>query len=129
MKPNVLDIAKESIKLKNLADYPALLASVCTIGGLYLLLMIWARKKDKKDILDVSRILFSYFCNDILASIHIQIILALQDWSPSFPLRACRELRPNDTSVNRPVGLGVEWISFSPRCCFVIVYCTCNFLD
>ena len=61
VKPNVLDIAKESIKLKNLADYPALLASVCTIGGLYLLLMIWARKKDKKDILDVSKIFVSLF--------------------------------------------------------------------
>ena len=58
MKPNVLDIAKESIKLKNLADYPALLASVCTIGGLYLLIMIWARNKDKRDMLEVSKFVF-----------------------------------------------------------------------
>ena len=57
MKPNVIDITKESLKLLNLKDYPALLATVCVIGGIYLLAMVWARRKDKKDVLSVS----SYF--------------------------------------------------------------------
>ena len=59
MKPNVIDITKESLKLLNLKDYPALLATVCVIGGIYLLAMVWARRKDKKDVLKVS-IVFAY---------------------------------------------------------------------
>ena len=54
MQPNVLDISKETAKIKDLADYPALFATVCAIGGLYLIVMVWARRKDKKDALKVS---------------------------------------------------------------------------
>ena len=53
VQPNMIDVSAEILKIKDLADYPALLATVCIISGLYLIAMIWARQKDKKDILKV----------------------------------------------------------------------------
>lgn len=53
VEPNVLDISTEILKFKDLADYPALLATICVISGLYLVAMVWARRHDKKDILKV----------------------------------------------------------------------------
>lgn len=56
VKPNAIDVKKEIIKIKELTDYPALLATVCIIFGLYLIAMIWARHNDKQDILKVSQL-------------------------------------------------------------------------
>ena len=47
--PNKLDIKASIKKLAELHKYPALLATFCTIIGLYILAMIWARRKDRKD--------------------------------------------------------------------------------
>ena len=69
MQPNVLDVTKETAKIKDLADYPALLATVCAIGGLYLIAMVWARRKDKKDALKVSTELI-YFQFKMIPNIH-----------------------------------------------------------
>eukprot|EP00794_Sanderia_malayensis_P003794 gene3794-4317_t len=49
VQPNALDISAEIIKIKDLADYPALLATVCTIFGCYLIVVVWARRKDGAD--------------------------------------------------------------------------------
>lgn len=52
--PNKLDVAKQFANLGNIADYPALLATICVIGGLYLIGMIWALRKDRKKTCKVS---------------------------------------------------------------------------
>lgn len=51
--PNKLDIKASIKKLAELHKHPALLATFCTIIGLYILGMIWARHKDRKDITKV----------------------------------------------------------------------------
>ena len=51
--PNKLDIKASIKKLAELHKHPALLATFCTIIGLYILGMIWARRKDRKDITKV----------------------------------------------------------------------------
>ena len=51
--PNKLDIKASIKKLAELHKHPALLATFCTIIGLYILAMIWARRKDRKDITKV----------------------------------------------------------------------------
>ena len=45
--PNKLDVAKQITNFANLADYPALIATIAVIGGLYLIAMIWALRKDR----------------------------------------------------------------------------------
>ena len=47
--PNTLNIKEEIAKLKNLDQYPALLATFCVIIGLYIITSVWARRQDKKD--------------------------------------------------------------------------------
>ena len=54
VEPNRLEIIKEVMKLKNIQDYPGLLATVCVICGCYLIAVIWARRQDKKDMLKVN---------------------------------------------------------------------------
>lgn len=53
VQPNTLEISKEIVKIKNLAHYPALLATMCSICALYLIAMIWARHCDKEDVIGV----------------------------------------------------------------------------
>lgn len=55
--PNKLDVGAQIDNLVNLADYPALLAAVCVIGGLYFIGMIWALRKDRKKSRKVSELL------------------------------------------------------------------------
>jgi cytochrome bd-type quinol oxidase subunit 2 len=55
VKPNKLDVGKQLSNLSNLADYPALLATICVIGGLYVLGMVWALRKDRKKTCKVSQ--------------------------------------------------------------------------
>ena len=57
VKPNVLDLTKTVLKIKDLDDYPALLATVCIIAGMYIILMVLAGRQDKRDALKVSRYL------------------------------------------------------------------------
>ena len=51
--PNKLDIKASIKKLAELHKHPALLATFCTVIGLYILGMIWARRKDRNDITKV----------------------------------------------------------------------------
>ena len=37
-----------------MADNPVVISTVCSITALYLLLLVWARRKDKHDLLKVS---------------------------------------------------------------------------
>ena len=48
--PNKLDIKEEIWKFKHLEDYPALLATFCVTLGVYLLGLVWARRKDRTDV-------------------------------------------------------------------------------
>ena len=54
--PNAIDWSK--ISLDNLFSNPTVFAVVMTIFGLYVIGMIWARKKDKQDLLMV-RLVFT----------------------------------------------------------------------
>ena len=53
--PTELDLDKSLGKLTELHKYPALLATFCTIVALYLLCLVWARRKDKADLKKVGR--------------------------------------------------------------------------
>ncbi len=53
MQPNNLDIAVEVMKIADIADYPALLATFCTLIGCYIIAVIFARRGDKSDALKV----------------------------------------------------------------------------
>ena len=52
--PNKLDIRASIKKLADIHKHPALLATFCVITGLYILGLVWARRKDRKDITKVS---------------------------------------------------------------------------
>lgn len=58
VKPNKLDISGSILKFPQLAKYPALLATICVIGGSYLIAMIWAVRRDRKQSHTVS---WNYF--------------------------------------------------------------------
>ena len=60
VQPKLIDVEKEILKIKDLVDYPALLATVCIIGGLYIIAMIWARRQDNNDILKVKTLCMLY---------------------------------------------------------------------
>uniref|UniRef100_A0A7M5V0L4 Polycystic kidney disease protein 1-like 2 n=3 Tax=Clytia hemisphaerica TaxID=252671 RepID=A0A7M5V0L4_9CNID len=47
--PRKLNIQAQLLKLKNLEEYPAILATFCVIMGVSLVAMIWARRKDLTD--------------------------------------------------------------------------------
>ena len=53
--PNAIDWSK--ISLDNLFSNPTVFAVVMTIFGLYIIGMIWARKKDKEDLMTVCQII------------------------------------------------------------------------
>ena len=52
--PNKLDVSKEILNLANLGDYPALIVTICVILGLYILAMVWAKRKDRREAGKVS---------------------------------------------------------------------------
>ena len=62
VQPKLIDVEKEILKIKDLVDYPALLATVCVIGGLYIIAMIWARRQDNNDILKVKTLCMHALC-------------------------------------------------------------------
>ena len=67
--PNAIDWSK--ISLDNLFSNPTVFAVVMTIFGLYVIGMIWARRKDKEDLLTVrSREPLDYRCNSIKSFLH-----------------------------------------------------------
>ena len=51
--PNSLNIKASIAKLPEIYKHPALLATFCVIIGLYILGLLWARRKDRKDIAKV----------------------------------------------------------------------------
>ena len=51
--PNKLDIESSFKKLPEIYKHPALLATFCVIIGLYLVGLVWARRKDRRDITKV----------------------------------------------------------------------------
>lgn len=52
--PNPIDMSQVFAGLKNLGDNLGVLMVILTIFCLYFLLLVWARKKDRKDEIDVS---------------------------------------------------------------------------
>lgn len=52
--PNPIDFAKAFAGFSNLAENPVAFATVLSIFGVYLLLLFWARREDRKDIQRVS---------------------------------------------------------------------------
>ena len=50
----MLDITDTVLKIRDLDDYPALLATVCIIAGMYIILMVLAGRQDRRDALKVS---------------------------------------------------------------------------
>jgi hypothetical protein len=62
--PNAIDWSK--ISLDNLFSNPTVFAVVMTIFGLYIIGMIWARKKDKEDLMTVCQIKLQCFITNIL---------------------------------------------------------------
>ena len=59
MAPNPIDFNK--VFNANLAENPVALAAVCGIFGVYLILAIYARREDKKDITRVSLIFVIFY--------------------------------------------------------------------
>ena len=56
--PNPIDFSKAFAGFANLADNPVAFATVLSIFGIYLLLLFWARREDRKD---VERVRFRVF--------------------------------------------------------------------
>ena len=52
--PNPIDMGAVFEGLKNLGDNLGVLIVILTLWLVYVLLCVWARKKDKKDEIDVS---------------------------------------------------------------------------
>ena len=48
--PNPIDFSKAFAGFANLAENPVAFATVLSILGLYLILLFWARREDRKDI-------------------------------------------------------------------------------
>ena len=51
--PNTIDMSNVWAKFKNLGDNAAVFAVVISILGLYIIVAIWARWMDKKDLIKV----------------------------------------------------------------------------
>jgi hypothetical protein len=51
--PNTIDFSSVFAKFKNLSDNAGVFATVLSIIGLYIILAIFARYKDKKDLIKV----------------------------------------------------------------------------
>jgi len=60
--PNKLDIKGSTKKLAEIYKHPALLATFCVITGLYILALVRARRKDRKDITKVNKIKILFYC-------------------------------------------------------------------
>ena len=93
--PNKLDIKASIKKLAELHKHPALLATFCTIIGLYILGMIWARRKDRKDITKVWVKYLSY----------LQLSEPSQQWKRFLRARQAPTLRVATSSLpNLPLS-------------------------
>ena len=53
--PNPIDFSKAFAGFANLADNPVTFATVLSIFGVYLILLFWARREDRKDVERVSK--------------------------------------------------------------------------
>ena len=53
--PNPIDFSKAFAGFANLAENPVAFATVLSIFGIYLLLLFWARREDRKDVERVSQ--------------------------------------------------------------------------
>ena len=56
--PNVINV--DIASLAKLGEYPALLATVCVIGGIYFVAMVWAKRKDRHEAGKVSEFISLY---------------------------------------------------------------------
>ena len=63
MAPNPIDFDQVFTELKRIPETGnvAVIIAVSCVFGLYLLLLLWARKNDKRDLLKVSGFLFTFF--------------------------------------------------------------------
>ena len=52
--PNKLDMGAALLELSRLHQHPAMLATVCTVVAVFLVALVWARRKDKLKARDVS---------------------------------------------------------------------------
>ena len=62
MAPNPIDFDQVFTELKRLSETGnvAVIIAVSCVFGLYLLLLLWARKVDKRDLLKVGGFLFTF---------------------------------------------------------------------
>ena len=56
--PNTIDFSTVFLKFKNLNENAAVFSTVMVIFGIYVIAAIWARRKDKQDLIKVDYILF-----------------------------------------------------------------------
>lgn len=56
--PNPIDMSQVFAGLKNLGDNLGVLMVILTLWILYALLVVWAKRKDRKDKIDVSHLMF-----------------------------------------------------------------------
>ena len=59
--PNTIDFKNVWAKFKNLNENAAVFSTVVSLLGIYVILLIWARHMDKKDIVKVTLLFFVYF--------------------------------------------------------------------
>ncbi|XP_065664955.1 uncharacterized protein LOC100198378 isoform X2 [Hydra vulgaris] len=52
VSPRELNIKQEIMALTNVENYPALLATICTLYGIFILAIVWARRRDQRDLLE-----------------------------------------------------------------------------
>ena len=56
--PNTIDFSNVWAKFKNLSENAAVFSTVVSLLGIYIILLIWARHMDKRDIVKVMTHLF-----------------------------------------------------------------------
>ena len=56
--PNTIDFSNVWAKFKNLSENAAVFSTVVSLLGIYIILLIWARHMDKRDIVKVKIHLF-----------------------------------------------------------------------
>lgn len=79
--PNKLDIKSSFKKLPEIYKHPALLATFCVIIGLYLVGLVWARRKDRRDITKVWAILrLSCLCSTTIFCLAWFFIIICNDF-------------------------------------------------
>ena len=91
--PNPIDFDKAFAGFSNLSENPVAFSTVLAIFGVYLIMLFWARREDRKDLLKVIQFLvLLHFCLDHISKQHCPLlailfisILYLKNMPFSFP--------------------------------------------